>query len=86
MELSISGTPLQKKDFTWETGINIAGNRGTMDGLPEGMEFMYVTDVQYGSAKAASISGGHFMAINEVLHDKTLFCENLRQLRHLRLA
>lgn len=63
MELSISGTPIQTKDFTWETGINMAGNRGTMDGLPEGMEFMYVTDVQYGSAKAASISGGHFMAI-----------------------
>ena len=63
MELSISGTPIQTKDFTWESGINIAGNRGTMDGLPEGMEFMYVTDVQYGSAKAASISGGNFMAI-----------------------
>lgn len=64
MELSISGTPIETKDWTWETGINIAGNRGTMDGLPDGMEFMYVTDVQYGSAKACSISGGDFMAIS----------------------
>jgi ferric enterobactin receptor len=34
-----------------------------MDGLPTGMDIMYVTDVQYGSAKAASFSGGDFMAI-----------------------
>ncbi|MCI6893251.1 MAG: SusC/RagA family TonB-linked outer membrane protein [Bacteroidales bacterium] len=64
MELSISGTPIETKDFTWETGINMAGNRGTMDGLPEGMEFMYLTDVQYAGAKACSISGGNFMAIS----------------------
>lgn len=64
LEFSLSGTPVQTKDFTWETGINVAGNRGTMDGLPAGMEFMYLTDVQYGSAKACSISGGNFMAIS----------------------
>ncbi|WP_407404373.1 SusC/RagA family TonB-linked outer membrane protein [Sodaliphilus sp.] len=64
LEFSLSGTPVQTKDFTWETGINVAGNRGTMDGLPEGMEFMYVTDVQYAGAKACSISGGNFMAIS----------------------
>ena len=64
MELSISGTPIETKDFTWETGINMAGNRGTMDGLPEGMEYMYLTDVQYAGAKACSISGGNFMAIS----------------------
>ena len=64
MELSISGTPIQTKDWTWTSGINLAGNRGTMDGLPEGMEIMYVTDVQFGGAKAASFSGGDFMAIS----------------------
>lgn len=63
IELSISGTPIETKDLTWETGINVAGNRGTMTGLPEGMEIMYVTDVQYGGARAATISGGKFMAI-----------------------
>lgn len=63
LELSVSGTPIKTPDFTWETGINVAGNRGTMDGLPKGMDVMYVTDVQYGAAKAATFSGGDFMAI-----------------------
>lgn len=64
MELSISGTPIETKDFSWETGINMAGNRGTLENLMEGMDIMYVTDVQYGTAKAASFSGGSFMAIS----------------------
>ena len=63
MELSISGTAIQTKDWTWETGINMAGNRGRLEGLLPGMDVMYVTDVQYGSARAASFSGGDFMAI-----------------------
>ncbi|MCH5244995.1 MAG: SusC/RagA family TonB-linked outer membrane protein [Muribaculaceae bacterium] len=64
MELSISGTPVETKDWNWETGINMAGNRGRLDGLMEGMDIMYVTDVQYGTAQAASFSGGDFMAIS----------------------
>ena len=64
MELMISGTPVETKDWTWETGINMAGNRGRLDGLLEGMDIMYVTDVQYGTAQAASFSGGDFMAIS----------------------
>jgi outer membrane receptor protein involved in Fe transport len=64
LEISLGGIPVQTPDFTWETNINAAGNRGTMKNLPDGMEFMYLTDVQYGSAKAASISGGSFMAIS----------------------
>ena len=64
LEISLGGTPIQTRDFTWETNINAAGNRGTMKNLPDGMEFMYVTDVQYAGAKAASISGGSFMAIS----------------------
>ncbi|MBQ0114606.1 MAG: SusC/RagA family TonB-linked outer membrane protein [Bacteroidales bacterium] len=64
LEFSLSGTPIQTKDFTWETGINIAGNRGTMEDLPAGMDIMYVTDVQYAGAKAATFSGGSFMGIS----------------------
>ena len=30
MELSISGTPIQTKDWTWDIGLNMAGNRGTL--------------------------------------------------------
>ncbi len=63
MELTISGTPVETKDFVWNMGLNMAGNRGTLDGLPKGMDVMYVTDVQYAGAKAASFSGGDFMAI-----------------------
>jgi ferric enterobactin receptor len=63
MELSISGTPYESKDFRWDVGFNVAGNRGTLDGLPEGMDVMYVTDVQYAGAQAASFNGGNFMAI-----------------------
>ncbi|MBR6247780.1 MAG: SusC/RagA family TonB-linked outer membrane protein [Muribaculaceae bacterium] len=64
LEISIGGTPIQTPELTWETTLNAAGNRGTMSNLPPGMEFMYVTDVQYGPCKAASISGGNFMAIS----------------------
>lgn len=63
MELSISGTPYESKDFRWDVGFNVAGNRGTLDGLPAGMDVMYVTDVQYAGAQAASFNGGNFMAI-----------------------
>ncbi|MGM9773980.1 MAG: SusC/RagA family TonB-linked outer membrane protein [Candidatus Egerieousia sp.] len=63
MELSISGTPVQTKDLTWDVALNIAGNRGTLDGLPSGMDVMYVTDVQYAGAQAASFNNGDFMAI-----------------------
>ncbi len=63
MELTISGTPIETKNLTWDMALNIAGNRGTLDGLPAGMDVMYVTDVQYAGAQAASFNGGNFMAI-----------------------
>lgn len=63
MELTISGIPIETKDMRWDVGLNIAGNRGTLDGLPDGMDVMYVTDVQYAGAQAASFNGGQFMAI-----------------------
>lgn len=63
MELSISGTPVENKNFRWDMALNMAGNRGTLDGLPSGMDVMYVTDVQYAGAQAASFNGGNFMAI-----------------------
>jgi len=63
MELQISGTPIENKDFVWDMSLNMAGNRGTLDGLPEGLDVMYLTDVQYAGAQAASFNGGKFMAI-----------------------
>lgn len=32
MELQISGTPIENKNFTWDIALNMAGNRGTLDG------------------------------------------------------
>ncbi|MBQ0123300.1 MAG: SusC/RagA family TonB-linked outer membrane protein [Bacteroidales bacterium] len=63
MELAINATPIEKKNFKWDIGFNIAGNRGTLDGLPDGTNVMYVTDVQYATAQAASFNKGKFMGI-----------------------
>ena len=63
LEISLSGTPIQRENFIWETGINVAGNRGTIGDLIQGLDVMYLTDVQYGNAKAASYNHGHFMGI-----------------------
>lgn len=64
MELSITGQPIKTRDFVWDATLNIAGNRGTVKNLLEGVQILYVTDVQVGSAKAASFNNGHFMAIS----------------------
>ena len=63
-ELSISGRPVDKRDFGWETTLNLYGNRGRVANLLEGVDILYVTDVQVGNAKAASFNGGNFMAIS----------------------
>lgn len=63
MELTVGGTPVVTSDWEWETTLNVAGNRGKLTGLPEGFDLLYVTDVQYGGAQAASTPDGHFMAI-----------------------
>lgn len=64
MELSINAVPVQTKDFKWDMTLNLAGNRGKVKGLLTGQDVLYVTDVQVGSAKAASFNNGKFMAIS----------------------
>ena len=64
MELTISGTPIQSRDFSWESSINLSGNRGTVKNLLEGCDILYVTDAQVGGIKAASFNNGHFMAMS----------------------
>lgn len=70
MELSISGTPVETRNFSWDVALNMAGNRGTLDGLPDGTNVMYVTDVQYAGMQAASFNGGNFMAIAGTTWDR----------------
>lgn len=64
MELSLTGKPIMKKDFVWESTLNMSRNKGTVDNLLAGVDILYVTDVQVGNAKAASFNGGNFMGIS----------------------
>lgn len=63
MELAIGATPIKTRDLTWDIDLNMAGNRGKLKDLPSGLTVVYVTDVQYGNAKAASYNDGDFMGI-----------------------
>lgn len=63
MELSIGGTIIENRDWSWESTLNIAGNRGTVRHLMDGVNVLYVTDVQMGGAKAASYNDGVFMGL-----------------------
>lgn len=64
MELSVNAIPVQTKDFTWDVSLNMAGNRGKVSDLLTGQDVLYVTDVQYGNAKAASFNNGVFFGIS----------------------
>ncbi|MFD2553614.1 SusC/RagA family TonB-linked outer membrane protein [Sphingobacterium tabacisoli] len=64
MELALTGKPIVKDGFVWESTLNMARNKGTLENLFKGAEVLYVTDVQVGNAKAASFNGGDFMAIS----------------------
>ena len=64
IELSITGKPVDTRNFTWESTINLSHNKGKVDNLIESSKILYVTDVQVGNAKAASFAGGNFMAIS----------------------
>lgn len=64
MEFTVGGSPIKNKNFTWDTSLNIYGNRGTVKNLPVGTETLYVTDVQFGGAQAASFSDGPFLGIS----------------------
>jgi TonB-linked SusC/RagA family outer membrane protein len=64
MEVTITGKPIQTKDFSWDITLNASGNRGKVEDLLPGLEILYVTDAQVGNAKAASFNNGKFMAIS----------------------
>ena len=64
MELSINAIPIDKKDFTWDLTLNLSGNRGTLGDFLPGVGLFYVTDVQIGGVKAASVpNGGYFLGL-----------------------
>jgi TonB-linked SusC/RagA family outer membrane protein len=64
MELSLTATPVDKPDFTWDLTLNLSGNRGTLGNFLPGVGLFYVTDVQIGGVKAASVpNGGYFLGM-----------------------
>ena len=64
MELSLTGTPVNTKNFTWEVTLNLSGNRGTLGDFLPGVGLFYVTDAQIGGVKAASVpNGGAFLGL-----------------------
>lgn len=56
-ELTLSGQPVVAKDFQWESSLNLSHNNGTVKNLLQGIDVLYVTDVQVGGVKAASFNG-----------------------------
>lgn len=64
LEVSINGKPIDRKDFKWETTLNLSHNKGVVKALPGALPILYVTDVQVGNAKAASFDGGNFMGLS----------------------
>ena len=64
MELMITGTPIENRNFGWDITLNMAGNRGTLGEFVDGINFMKVTDAQIGGVMAASIAnGGAFLGL-----------------------
>ena len=63
MELTLTGRPVQSKNWKWDAALNMSHNDGTVTNLPEGLQLLYVTDVQIGPAKSASVGDGNFLAL-----------------------
>lgn len=64
LELSAKISPIKKENFQWDVMLNASRNKGRVEDLLDGLDILYVTDVQVGNAKAASFNKGNFMAIS----------------------
>jgi TonB-linked SusC/RagA family outer membrane protein len=71
IELTLTGKPIQTRDWSWNTTLNISHNDGTVTDLPEGVELLYVTDVQIGPAKSASVGEGIFLGLTGQRWERT---------------
>lgn len=72
IELMLSGTPVENKNFSWNVTLNMAKNEGTLGEFITGVDMLYVTDTQIGGVKCASIPNGNFLALtgNRTLREK----------------
>src|SRR5690625_6103340 len=64
LDFSAKFSPIENRDFRWDVTLNASGNRGKVDDLLPGLEMLYVTDVQVGYGKGASLNQGNVMAIS----------------------
>lgn len=71
IEVMLTGKPIQGKNFNWNTSLNISHNDGTITDLPDGIDLIYVTDVQIGPAKSASVNNGSFLALTGQRWERT---------------
>ncbi len=62
-ELTLTGKPIQTRNWNWETTLNVSHNNGKVSDLPEGVQLLYVTDVQVGPATPASIGDDIFLGL-----------------------
>lgn len=64
MEISLTGKPIMKKDFSWDVMLNFSYNKGRLGDFLPGIAYFYPTDAQFGTVKAASIpNGGYFLGL-----------------------
>ena len=62
-EITINAKPIQTTNLQWDASLNISHNDGKVYNLPTGLELLYVTDVQIGPAKPASVNNGIFLGL-----------------------
>jgi ferric enterobactin receptor len=64
MEISVTGKPVTRKDFSWDVMLNFSYNKGRLGSFLPGVAYFYPTDAQFGGVKAASIpNGGYFLGM-----------------------
>lgn len=64
MEIAVTGKPVVRKNFGWETMLNFSYNKGRLGEFLPGVAYFYPTDAQFGTVKAASVpNGGYFLGM-----------------------
>ena len=63
IEITLTAKPVNTRNWNWNASMNISHNSGSVEGLPTGLDLLYVTDVQIGPAKPASVNNGIFLGL-----------------------
>lgn len=63
VELTLNAKPIKSQNWQWDASINFSHNDGAVTDLPDGVNLLYVDDVQIGPAKSASINNGDFLGL-----------------------